>query len=114
MAVTHHSGNSFKCRQFFWSALSVTAGNENLRTRIESVCAANISAGFAVGFRCHATGVDDNDMGFLHLAGNQSKTREAGGHGLSIGAGSAAAKVFDMEAGGHLFQCIPATLYTEV
>ena len=66
-----------------------------------AVGAANVSAGFAVGFGGDAAGVDDDYIGFGGKALGGTGIAKKSGYGFAVGAGGAAAEVFDVEGGRH-------------
>ena len=68
MAVADDGGDAGDGGQFFRSALGVAAGCDDAGCGVKAVGAADVGAGFAVGFGGDAAGVDDDHIGFGWLA----------------------------------------------
>ena len=103
MAVADNGGDAWNVGEFFRSALGVATGGDDARFGVEAMGAADVGAGFAVGFGGDAAGVDDDHIGLVGLVVVRSGIAEESGDGFTVGAGGATAKVFDVEGGWHGF-----------
>ena len=63
VAVADDGGDTGDAGEFFRSALGIAAGDDDARVRVEAMRAADVGAGFAVGFGGDAAGVDDDHIG---------------------------------------------------
>ena len=68
VAVADDGGDARDGGEFFWGALGVATGGDDAGCGVEAMRAADVSAGFAVGFGSDAAGVDDDHIGFGGLA----------------------------------------------
>jgi len=68
------------------------------------VGAANVGAGFAIGFGRDAAGVYDDHIGLGGQSVRCSGGTKESGYGFAVSAGSPAAKVLDVEGRGHRFK----------
>jgi hypothetical protein len=64
VAVTDNGGDAGDAGQFLRCALGVASGGDDTGCGIETMRAADVCAGFTVGFGGDATGVDDDHIGF--------------------------------------------------
>ena len=101
VAVADDGGDTGNFGQLLRGALRVAAGDDDARRGAAAMDAADVGAGFAIGFGGDATGVDDDDVGFDGGLGLTAGSFQLRGDGFAVGAGSAAAEVFDVEAGRH-------------
>ncbi len=81
--------------------MSVAAGGDDAGFGVEAMGAADVCAGFAVGFGGDAAGVDDDHIGLVGLVVVHTGIAEESGDGFAVGAGGATAEVFDVEGGWH-------------
>ena len=63
MAVAYDGSHAGKVGQFLRSALGVTARSDDASLGVQAMRAADVGAGFAVGFGGDAAGVDDDYIG---------------------------------------------------
>lgn len=101
MTVADDSGDSRECGEFVGRTLSIAAGGDDARFRIEAVGPADEGAGFAIGFGSDRTGIDDDHVGFGGRALGGSFITQEGGYGFAVGAGGTTAEVLDVEGRGH-------------
>jgi hypothetical protein len=94
-----HAGHSGK---LIWRALGIASGDDDLRAWVAAMRAANEGARGSVGLGCDGAGIHDDDIGGEGLA--QIQSAQVSGDGLAVGAGGAAAEMFNVKA-GHRFQC---------
>jgi len=104
VAVADDSGNTGERGQLFGGALGVTAGGDDAGIGVEAVGAANVGAGFAIGFGRDAAGVYDDHIGLGGQSVRCSGGTKESGYGFAVSAGSPAAKVLDVEGRGHRFK----------
>jgi hypothetical protein len=106
VAVADDGGYSGKRGEFFGNSLCVATCGNDAGLRVLAMSAADVGAGFAVGFGSDAAGVDDDHIGFGGQALSRSGTVKQRGYGLSIGASSATAEVLNVEGNGHRFSLL--------
>ena len=87
MAVAYDGGDAFDGGEFLRGALGVTACDEDAGFRVEAMGAADVGAGFAVGFGGDRAGVDDDDFGLRHGVRCESRCVETLGDGFAVSAG---------------------------
>lgn len=99
VAVAEDGGDAGQCGKFLRRALGVAAGDDDVGRRVATVDAADVGAGSAIGLGGDGAGVDEDDVGAgrqrIGLAGGG----ERGADGFRIGAGGAAAEIFNVK--GH-------------
>ena len=103
MAVADDGGYSWNCGKFSGCTLGVTACGDDAGFRVLAVSAADVCAGFAVGFGGDAAGVNYNEIGFVGPGLGGSRSAKESRYRLAIGAGSATAEILDVERRGHTF-----------
>ena len=100
VGIAHDKRDSRENRKLFWSALSVAAGDDDLRGRIGGVEFADGVARLRVGGSGDRARVQDDDVGLLaagcEMAALFAQLPFDGG---SIGLRCAAAKLFDVKRG---------------
>lgn len=98
VGVADDERDTGKGREFFRSALSVTAGDENLCGRILRVDLANGVAGLGVGRRGNGASVDDDEFGVGGgRRGRASTVAELALDGGAVSLSGAAAELFNVE-----------------
>ena len=102
MRIADDPGNAGELRQFFGSALGVTAGDDDTRSRVGSVELANGVAGLSVRRGCDGAGVHNDDIGGRGFRrGSAAAIEQLALKGGAVRLSSAAAKLFDVK-GRHL------------
>ncbi len=101
MAVADDGSHAGEVGQFLRSALGIAASGDDAGLGVEAMRAADVGAGFAVGFGGDAAGVDDDHIGDGLRAFGRSGSAQESGDRFAVGAGGAAAEVFDVEGGRH-------------
>ena len=101
MAVADDGGDAGEIGELFRSALCVATGGDDARFGVEAMRAADVGAGFAVGFGGDAAGVDYDHIGSVGLMLRGVGGTQKRGDCFAVGAGGAAAEVFDVEGVRH-------------
>jgi len=109
VGVAYDEGDAGKRGNFFWSALGVAAGDDDLSVGIGSVEFADRVTGLSIGGCSDGAGVYHNDVGG-DGGGRDGTTaiEELTLDGGSVGLGGAAAELFDVK-GGHRRNSLPFT-----
>lgn len=101
VAIANHGRDSRKCGELFWGALRVATRRDNSGFGIVAVSSTYPCPCFAICFGSDAAGVDDDNVGSGGRGFGGSGISKKSGYGFSIGTGGPAAKVLDVEGGGH-------------
>jgi MFS family permease len=110
VAVAHDRSHSAQASQFFRSTLRITARHQNPCLGIQPMGAPDEGAGSAVGLRCDAACIHHHNIGQRRMLLPQARRPQPLSYSLPIGAGGAAAKVFDVEGHAHGFSVRAAAI----
>ena len=101
MGVADDEGDAGEGGEFFWGALGVAAGDDNLAGGVGGVEFADGVASLGVGGGCDGTGVYHDHVGIGCGRGRGTATvEELALDGGAVGLGGPAAKLLDVK-GGH-------------
>src|SRR5882724_2820997 len=105
MRISYYPGHAGESGQIFGGALGVAAGGDNFCVGIAGVDLADGVAGLGVGGCGDRAGVYDYHVGGVRVAaGSTAAVEELALNGGSIGLSCAAAELFDVESGRHLYE----------
>jgi len=100
VGVADHGGDAGQCGDFFWSALGVTAGDDDFRQRVLALHAAYRSACVMIGGICDCTSIQDYEVGLCGRGARKTPVVELAFEGSAVGLSGATSEIFDV-VGGH-------------
>ena len=102
MAVADHGRHAINACQFRRGALRIAAGHQDPGVGVEPVGASDKGSRRAISLCRNTAGVDDHHIGGRWLRFGEPGGAKALSHRLTIGAGGAAAEIFDVKCRAHV------------